>query len=247
MRIVQLSDLHLTAAQGRHFHGQDSHLHFDQALTNSLTLAPDLLLLTGDLAEQPSADLYHALVERLEARWQGPWLWTPGNHDRAADMAEALKRHGRDPEQHQYVRLGRCAIHMLDTHIDDQPAGYLTQQARDRMLQALQQEPADQVLIAGHHPLFPVGTAWLDKHVPEAGSQFAAALAGNAKVRAYLCGHVHQPSDQQHAGLRQLTAPATSVQFAAGSPKFALGASRPAYRWLDLDEQGVLQTGIVQL
>ncbi len=247
MRIVQLTDLHLTAEPGQGFHGLNCLQQFEAALTNSLTLAPDLVLLTGDQAQEPSPTLYAALMDCLEAHWSGPWLWTPGNHDCGADMMAALRRRHRDVPEHSCYRSGRIAVHTLDTHIDDQPEGRVAAEERQRILEVLRAEQADIVLIAGHHPLFTVGTAWLDKHVPEQGAELAAALAAFPSVRAYLCGHVHQASDLQRHGLRQLSAPATSVQFEAGSPQFSLGAARPAYRWLDVRDDGSVQTACVQL
>ena len=42
----------------------------------------------------------------------------------------------------------------------------------------------------------------------------------DARVKAYVCGHVHQETATSHRGLQLLTTPSTCFQFVAGTPTF---------------------------
>ena len=59
-----------------------------------------------------------------------------------------------------------------------------------------------------------------------------------------LWGHVHQPFDQQRNGLRLLATPSTCFQFAPHSADFNVSNEAPGYRWLRLQPDGTLQTGV---
>jgi Icc protein len=59
-----------------------------------------------------------------------------------------------------------------------------------------------------------------------------------------LFGHVHQEVDSEFQGLRLLSSPSTCIQFTPGADAFTLEASAPGYRWLELRDDGTLETGV---
>ena len=66
-------------------------------------------------------------------------------------------------------------------------------------------------------------------------------------LRAILWGHVHQASDRVRQGVRLLSTPSTCAQFLPGSATFAMDTRPPGYRWLDLHDDGRIETRIVWL
>ncbi len=249
LQVLQLTDLHLAATPAATVFGIDTHARFLAALKQGLQQPTDLVLLTGDLAETPSQALYQTLITQLEAHWKGPWLWTPGNHDVAALMTAALLALGRAPVQHACYRHGEWAIQMLDTHVDDTPAGAISAASLAALAEDLAAERARHVLLAGHHPLLPVGTPWLDSQVPPQGAALAARLAVQPQVRAYLCGHVHQVHRQPlapRAAAFQASAPATSVAYIPGSTHFSYDIGSCGYQRLQLQPDGSVQLQPVQ-
>ena len=86
-RLVQMTDLHLLADPQALYRGKATRTSFLEALKLACHLKPDLLLLTGDLAEDEQPATYQWLYQQLEASGL-TWQWLPGNHDQPALMNE---------------------------------------------------------------------------------------------------------------------------------------------------------------
>jgi Icc protein len=103
------------------------------------------------------------------------------------------------------------------------------------------------VLIVLHHPPVDCGSQWLDAQQLSDGERFWAILAQHPNVKAVVCGHIHQEMDCRQQGVRLLASPSTCVQFAPQSRHFKIDAQAPGYRWLTLQPDGTLTTGVVRL
>ncbi|MCU7797626.1 MAG: 3',5'-cyclic-AMP phosphodiesterase, partial [Candidatus Thiodiazotropha sp. (ex Myrtea spinifera)] len=64
------------------------------------------------------------------------------------------------------------------------------------------------------------------------------------QVKAVLCGHIHQEFQGEHNGVKLLGTPSTCVQFIAGQDDFGIDACPPGYRWLTLQQNGDIETGL---
>ena len=84
----------------------------------------------------------------------------------------------------------------------------------------------------------------VDEQMVAGADAFFALVERFAQVRGVLWGHVHQQVDRYRGGIRLLASPSTCVQFAPGSQDFKADASPPGYRWLDLQPDGGLDTGV---
>lgn len=230
-RLVQISDCHLyadPAARGR----VDFPLPRLEAVVAAVNRErPDLVLVTGDVSNDETADSY-ALAMRTLGRLVAPWEWLPGNHDDPRRMAEARPLPGE-------LELGTWRILVLDTQVVGEPHGRLG----DKALAALDERltgDARPTLLAMHHPPLAVGSAWLDALGLEGAEAFWETLAPHPQVGAILCGHIHQAfAGRRRPGEREIAVygcPATSDQFTPGSADFAVdAAARPGYRVVDLD------------
>jgi Icc protein len=63
-------------------------------------------------------------------------------------------------------------------------------------------------------------------------------------VKGILWGHVHQQIDRAHNGVALMGSPSTCVQFAPGSERFKADDSAPGYRWLELQPDGSVLSGV---
>ncbi len=63
-------------------------------------------------------------------------------------------------------------------------------------------------------------------------------------VKGVLWGHVHQQIDQRRGDVALMASPSTCVQFAPGSFDFMADDQPPGYRWLDLQPDGNIATGV---
>jgi Icc protein len=76
------------------------------------------------------------------------------------------------------------------------------------------------------------------------GADFFGVIDRHAGVRGIAWGHTHQPHDAMHGGVRLMGTPSTCMQFTQDSPEFAVDSRPPAYRWMQLGDDGSLDTGI---
>lgn len=247
LRIVQLTDLHLTARVGDRCRSVDVWGNLDAVLRQLQAGPPvDLLVLTGDLANQRSAATYQQLRERLEP-WRGRLRALPGNHDSRRLLRSAfgdLLLPGR-PTANFAIELPGWRLYGLDSVRRPFVHGHLDRRQL-RWLGGELQQPGPPALLFVHHPPIAVGCWWLDKDLVRGRRRLAPLLGGG--VRGIVCGHVHQEVAGTFAGVPVWTTPAVAYQFAPGSVMPAAIAGRtPGWRWLQLGDDGQLATGVERL
>lgn len=245
LRLVQITDCHLGERVGTRLLNMDT----DRSLAAVLELvraqqpAIDLLLATGDLSDQGGPAAYRRFLQAT--RDLGTHTrWLPGNHDDPAVMRKLL---GADVRLQRNLLLGNWQVVTLDSTIAGEVGGMLAQHELELLCELLRAEPQRHTLICLHHPVLPIGSAWIDPQRVANAEQFWAALAPFAQVRAVLCGHVHQQFEVLRGDIRVITSPSTCVQFAPGSADFRVDGVPPGYRWLDLYPDGRIDTEVVRV
>jgi len=199
----------------------------------------DVLLATGDISNCGSLASYRRFAKQTEAL-APQRLWLPGNHDINSAMAEAIA-----PQPLlRLLDIGNWRLLLLDSSVDGEPGGQLASAELEFLSEALASCGQRHVLIAMHHPLVDIGCAWLNPQKVANHEQFFTIVQGCDRVRAVLCGHIHQPLDRCHRGLRLLATPSSCVQFAPASDTFRLQRAGPGYRWLTLAADGGIDTGL---
>ena len=234
MRIVQLSDLHMQPAPL--CSGVDPWLVWEVARDRITALdpAPDLLLLSSDLANDGAAATYARLAAALAAVGR-PFALLPGNHDERAALRAAFpdQAWGGGGLLCQRVDCADLTLLLLDTLVAGEEWGDFG----DAHLAWLDAHcPAGRrVVVAMHHPPCAIGIAGMDRIACRGGERLAAWLAGRPQVEAVWCGHVHRPVVSVFAGKVLLTAPSTVHQIALTDGPLAWTAEPPGllvHDWL---------------
>ena len=243
-RVVQLSDTHLMREPGGQLVGIDT----DRSLAAVCRLVAaqgpiDALLLTGDLAGDEAEEAYSRLEEAL-APLGVPSFWLPGNHDAVWSDDHPLRSHFK-----RTVQLPHWDILMLNTQHPGVVAGHLADSEIEALEQAVDhaQTAGRPLLVATHHPLMPVGSAWLDEIGTENAQAALERLASLGGKAAVISGHVHQDSAQMYQGVKCLTVPSTCIQFAPNSADFQVDARAPGCRMLTLHESGAWDTTVLRV
>ena len=93
--IAQISDLHIKAPGALAYGRVDTAVALSRCISelNRLSPRPDLVVISGDLADTPTAAEYEHLTTLL-APLQIPFAAIPGNHDDRALMRAALPQDG---------------------------------------------------------------------------------------------------------------------------------------------------------
>lgn len=244
MRIAQLSDLHLR--DGTLYSGLDPWRQLDLALARVRGFAPDLLLLTGDLADDGSSATYASLAKRLQACGTS-WAALPGNHDESQRLRASLWPKAGEFQSSTNFRVDRqdVSLLLLDTALPGREDGVITAAHIDWLSASC--PPARRVLLALHHPPFAVGIAGMDRIGCAGGELLADWLAGQPQVEALLCGHVHRHVQTTFAGIPAITCPSTVHQIALRGGSLAWTNEMPGFLLHDLPPASPIRTHHVPL
>lgn len=238
--ILQLTDLHIAPGDDAMW-GLDTYALFDRVLSAALETPADLLLLTGDLAQDPVPEAYQRIHARLQDCRQ-PVYRLPGNHDDPALMAEILR--GGAFQEASCMRFQHWQIILLDSSQPESPAGHIAASELERLTSVLDERPELHALVCLHHNPLPVQSRWLDTMTVNNADELFQVLDTRPQVRAVLFGHVHQEFRCQRRGVEYLGSPSTCVQFHQRSTEFTLTDLPPGYRLLRLHADGGLSTQV---
>ncbi|MDH3553981.1 MAG: phosphodiesterase [Gammaproteobacteria bacterium] len=204
----------------------------------------DLAVVTGDLIQDDSAGAYVHFCQLLGTIGL-PVHCVPGNHDIRALMRDALAA----PPFHycDSVQSGNWLIIGIDSCVTGQAGGHVTDSELERLEETIAAAAEPNAMVCLHHPPVPMGSQWLDTVGLDNGDEFLRRVRDMGKVRLAIFGHVHQPYDADHGGVRIIGTPSTCRQFAQASEDFALDDSPPAYRRITLLADGSFEHDLVWL
>jgi Icc protein len=243
LHLVQITDTHLFAAAGQRMHDTDTSATFARVVDAiAADESPDLILATGDLAQDESPEAYRRLAELL-APLEIPVLALPGNHDDPAAMADAFA--GTPISVEKLNDVGQWRILQLHTPVAGETYGYLDADELDWLDGALGDDhPA---LICLHHPPLAVGSQWLDAIGLTNAEAFFDVIDRHRSVKAVLAGHVHQETHVRRGEVHFFTTPSTSVQFRPSVTRPAFDEIAPGYRRLRLHPNGDIESEVIRV
>ena len=241
-RVLQLTDPHLMAQADGLLLGVNTRDSLQAVIDEVLKVhgQPDLVLATGDLAQDSSEQAYRVFAEKLQA-FPCPSAWLSGNHDHTEILRKVAADQGADSRH--IIRNGWQFI-LLDSSVVGKVYGELPDTELEFLEQALSQHPEPPALVALHHHPVDIGSDWMEKIGLRNREAFWQVIARFSQVRIVLCGHVHQQLDREVNGVRLLATPSTCIQFASGSRDFAVEPLSPGYRWFELGPGGDFRTEV---
>ena len=241
LKIIQLSDCHISAAEDAGYRGINPRQSLEDLLPAVRAWAPHLVLLTGDLAEDGSKDAYEYLAARLN-QLGVPVYTVPGNHDHWLRQKSVFAETAlQDP---LLIERQGWQVILLNSAVEGQVPGTLTERMISGLQRALTSPHTARIIVLHHQPL-EIGSPWIDRFPLLQPESFWSCVDGREDVRAVLWGHIHHAWSGQRNGVKLLGAPSTSVNSLAGQEKFNFDAAGPACRWLKLGPGGGLETGIL--
>ena len=210
--IAQISDLHIKRP------GELAYGHVDTAAAlkrcvaelNRLNPRPQLVVISGDLADTPSVEEYEYLKSLL-APLEIPFVAVPGNHDDRALMRAALPKGGYTHAAgalDSAHKVGALDLVLLDSSVPKKPHGLLegaTLQWLDATLGTSKTRPA---LLFLHHPPFVTGIKHMDVQNLHNAAALEEILQRHSQVRLVAAGHVHRAILTQFAGVPATICPA---------------------------------------
>ncbi|WP_296402729.1 metallophosphoesterase [Psychrobacter sp.] len=267
INILQLTDLHLSLddIKSQDIKNNDNKITcklnnyqtfiacLQQALNEPIRC--DLILLTGDLVNEVKPEIYELIYLTL-VETGIPFACIAGNHDVTDELGADLPFHNRTFIAHKphSMLLSRHCIQLNNWKlllIDSSVQGEIYGTVGNKNLNWLSQNLANShypVIIAMHHHVLPMDSAWIDKHITKDKAAFWHLINSKPSVKAVVSGHVHQFFEQQTEGIKVYTTPSTCYQFKPKSDDFAIEDHEvPGYRWLTLTKQNIMSSWVKRL
>ena len=249
MRILQLSDPHLVAADQGLVRGRAALAHFERALQVGGALNPDLVLVTGDLCQDESWGGYARLRRALSQHVRCSVALLPGNHDHPLMLDAVLGRRWTTAPADLVVKGVRMLL--LSSHRVGSAAGALGSLQLQWLAQRLQcSERRDlPLVVALHHPPIAIGDAGMDEIRLLYQDCLEPLLCSHQAIRAVLFGHIHQHWQGAWAmrpDVLLLGCPSTLCSFKAVQPCPLGRADDPGGRLLDVTTDGSVQHQVLR-
>jgi 3',5'-cyclic AMP phosphodiesterase CpdA len=212
LRIAQISDLHIKPPGSLAYGRVDTAKALERCVTalNEFNPAPDFVVISGDLADTPSAEEYQYL-KRLLAPLTLPFAGIPGNHDSRELMRNAFSfvpYAFKSGPLNQKIEVGGLDLLLLDSSVPGKPHGELEEPTLHWLDGTLASAPDRPALLFLHHPPFQTGIWHMDRQNLLNASELAPIVQRHPRVQLIGTGHVHRATLTVFAGVPTTICPA---------------------------------------
>jgi 3',5'-cyclic-AMP phosphodiesterase len=209
--IAQISDLHIKRPGSLAYGRVDTAAALERcvAALNELRPKPDLVVISGDLADTPSAEEY-AHLKRLLEPLDLPFAGIPGNHDSRELMRAALPQayaFASGP-LNQHVATGGLDLVLLDSSVPGKPHGELDAPTLQWLEATLASAPDRPALLFLHHPPFETGIWHMDRQNLRNAAELEPMVRRHPRARLIATGHIHRATLAMFAGVATTICPA---------------------------------------
>lgn len=242
LRVLQLTDPHLMASADGVLLGINTRESLQAVIDEVLKVhgQPDLILATGDLAQDGLEKTYRVLGDSLKA-FSCPSLWLPGNHDHVDSLVRVAGQYGASA---RHMMRGGWQFVMLNSAVPGKVYGALAESELTFLANTLEQHSELPAVVALHHHPVDIGSDWMDAIGLTNRDAFWQVVDRFPQVKIVLWGHIHQVHECKRQGVQLMAAPSTCIQFAPGSSTFSMEQSLPGYRWLECHGTGDVVTEV---
>lgn len=216
MLIAQITDVHLGFEPNNP--AEFNRKRLDQTLHALFEMRPrpDVLLVTGDLADAGDDDSSYRRLKSALAPLPFPIWFCMGNHD----SRPAFQKHfPHIPSADGFIQYAiedyPLRILMLDTLEDGRHSGGFCEVRASWLEARLAEQPDRPTLLALHHPPLATGLSWMSED-PNAAwvLRLHTIVSRSPNVVAMLTGHLHRQIVTTFAGTRLSVCPSTAPQVA---------------------------------
>jgi 3',5'-cyclic-AMP phosphodiesterase len=216
MVIAQLTDPHIQRPKKKYQFFIDTALHFRRAVERVNELRPDVVLVTGDVADKGYPKEY-AVAKAILDDLRVPYFVIPGNHDERGAMRAGLG------EQQYLPPSGRAICYTVedfplrliavDSTEPGRQGGFFDSERLAWLDATLAEQPERPTLLFMHHPPMRTGIIFLDRFGFHNLEPFKHILAKHRQLVRVICGHVHREMVRSLNGLLVSTAVSTAPKF----------------------------------
>lgn len=215
MKILHISDLHLRGDGKLSFQAADTltQLQHTVEYLKNLEQKPDMIMVTGDLADNGSEKAYQIIKDGFEAI-DLPIYIVPGNHDKRTLFHQMLGEHCPVKEDiYPFIcyTIDDMPIRIiaLDTMEQGLHWGVLNEKVANWLEAKLDEYPDKPTLVFTHHPPFLTAMGVMDE--PFINVEKLNEILRKHKNVKLCCGHMHRGITTKWKGVDVMTAPPISM------------------------------------
>ena len=216
MLIAQITDVHLGFDRSNPDEFNRQRLDAALRILCESDPRPDLLLVTGDIANDGDDGISYQRWRDAISGLPFPVFPLMGNHDSRAPFLELFRDVDTADGFVQYaIEEHPLRILVLDTLEVGRHGGAFCETRASWLRDHLAEAPLSPTLIALHHPPIATGIAWLTEDSDaEWIARLRAVVEGRPNIVAMIAGHVHRPIVTGWAGTTLIVCPSTAPQVA---------------------------------
>jgi 3',5'-cyclic-AMP phosphodiesterase len=211
VHIAQISDLHIKPPGALAYGRVDTATALARcvAALNEFRPRPDLVVISGDLVDTPTAEEYQYL-KRLLGPLDLPFVSIPGNHDAREWMRAALPQNYAFSAGalNQRVEVGGLDLVLLDSSVPGKPHGELDASTLQWLEATLTSSAGRPALLFLHHPPFKAGIWHMDRQNLLNAGELASIIRLHPRVQLIATGHIHRATLTIFAGIPTTICPA---------------------------------------
>ena len=213
--VAHMSDLHLRTDGALYNGDKDTRHQLMRCIQhlNQLEPKPDLVIATGDLADEPTPADYEELRRQL-AGLSMPVYVIPGNHDDRDMLRAAFETEGYFQADstflHYCIETYPLRMIALDTVEREGDAGEMCPERLSWLDDRLSEQPTRPTMIFMHHQPKYTRIGYTDYHAFDGAEDMEALIARHAHVEWIACGHLHRPIQMRWGGSVVSVAPSAS-------------------------------------
>ncbi|PHM29993.1 metallophosphoesterase family protein [Xenorhabdus innexi] len=220
MKVIQLTDIHLTQKMEHQLFDTNPYNNFDTACKEIYRIKSvteiDLIVVSGDIANDGDIDAYRYFFKKMESL-HIPYITIAGNHDLKNNIDTVIAE--IKPE----YNINSCEyydkdwyITYVDTVVNGEDYGFITKYNLTKLEKRIILNNNFNTAIFMHHHALPVGTPLVDSCMLENADDLLT-LCKKYKVKFIGCGHAHTSRIWHQNDMTISVAPAVSFQWFSGT------------------------------
>ena len=244
VNIAHITDMHLLSCKNTLFREKNPNQTFNQVIEHigNSDWKPDALIATGDISNDGAKITYDRAYKKIK-ELRLPALCIPGNHDDSKNLIKHLPSEFTD----RLLIIKNWVLIGLDSSVKSSPEGLLSSGELEKMQHRLQENASKNVIICLHHQPVKIGSDWIDKIGLKNKKDFFRIIKEYNHIKGIFFGHIHQDYYINQNNIRIYGTPSTCRQFMPKEKNFKMDMRPPAYRRIELFEDGTIKTEVVWL
>lgn len=233
LKIGQISDIHIGEDENL-VQGIDVRANFMKCLNSESMKDLDLLVLSGDLANENAEPGAYKYIADVLKTLNVPYCIIPGNHDQIDVMQQFFDLPVHDGKCYYRYDIAGRTIFFLDS-----ACGEVSKEQLD-WLQVEAAKVEGEVLLFLHHPPCFCNHRFMDlRYYMKNMLEVQKVLEKIDNLTHIFCGHYHSEFEVSFGSKKVHVAPSSQMQIDPNTPYFNLKSSAPGWQVIEWGEKMV--------